>query len=245
MENQNLQDFRIQLYNKYRSTFKNFIELKSDHALKSEFVVFQKRYLHLLNHLSLDTSILDVGCGNGYVMQFLKDSGYLNVFGIDISNEQVEYSKSKGLEVEVNNIFEFVKKSKKKFDVIFAMDIIEHFYKNELIELFEGLNSLLTENGILIIHTPNGDGIFPQHIIYGDLTHLTIFNPRSLEQILRLTNFEDISCFETGPTTKNLKGIIRLFFWNLIRFFYKTVKTIETGGAVNVLTQDFICIAKK
>ncbi|MDP2364621.1 MAG: hypothetical protein Q8M94_12735, partial [Ignavibacteria bacterium] len=125
------------------------------------------------------------------------------------------------------------------------MDVVEHFYKDELFDFFSGMNNILNENGVLIIHTPNGDGLFPNHIIYGDLTHLTIFNSNSLIQILRLTGFTDIDFYETGPTTKNFFGFVRLMLWKTIKVFIKSIRIIETGGAEKIITQDFICKAKK
>jgi hypothetical protein len=150
-----------------------------------------------------------------------------------------------GFQVETKGIFDFFKDNSEKYDVIFAIDLVEHFYKEELIDLFKGFFSTLNEGGTIIIHTPNGDGLFHQHIIYGDLTHLTIFNSNSLSQILRFVGFKNITCLETGPTSKNIFGVIRLFLWRIIKIFIKAIRIIETGGSENILTQDFICIAKK
>lgn len=245
MSNSDLNDFRIGFYNKYRSAFNNYISPKGEKTLQSEFKGFQKKYFKLFSHYSKHSRILDVGCGSGNFMEFLKQCGYNEVYGFDLSVEQCNYARSRGLNVDVSNIFDFVKKSEHKYQIIFAMDIIEHFYKNELTELFEGLYSLLTDDGILIIRTPNGDSIFSQHIIYGDLTHLTIFNPNSLSQILRLVGFKEIIFLETGPTTKSLISIVRLFLWKIIRVIIKAIRIIETGGSERILTQEFICTAKK
>lgn len=240
----NKADFRDELYKLYVSTFKSYISDDSEIRNTSIFKGYNRSYLRLIDNYSRDASIIDVGCGNGLMLQFLKYKGFTNLYGIDISEQQVAQARKKGLNADVISVFEFFKNNKKKFDVIFAMDLVEHFYKYELIELFNGFNSILSDNGMLIIHTPNGDGIFHQHIIYGDLTHLTIFNSNSLGQILRLTGFNDIKCFETGPTTKNFIGVIRLILWKFIRIIVQAVRIIETGGTEKILTQDFLCVAK-
>lgn len=238
-------DFRKELYKLYVSTFKNFISDSSDKQNTSLFKIYKKNYLKFLNGYSNEAAIIDIGCGNGLMLQFLRANGFNNLYGIDVSEQQITITKNKGFKVEAIGVFDFFKINKKKFDVILAMDLVEHFYKHELIELFNGFNSILNDNGTLIIHTPNGDGIFHQHIIYGDLTHLTIFNSNSLAQILRLAGFNDIKYFETGPTTKNPVGIIRLILWKFIRLIVQAVRIIETGGTEKILTQDFICVARK
>lgn len=245
MERNFTSDFRTELYKKYVTEFKHYIGSDDTVNYKSLYKVFKRRYLSLIKHFSDNAMILDVGCGTGYLLSFLNKAGYNNLYGIDISEEQVNIVKKKGLNADKINFFDFIKINKKKYDIIFAMDVVEHFHKEELVELFNGFYSLLNENGILIIHTPNGDGIFPHHIIYGDLTHLTIFNPNSLGQILRISGFDNIKFFETGPVPKNFYGIIRLFLWRIIRIIYKVIKTIETGGADKILTQDFITAAYK
>lgn len=81
----------------------------------------------------------------------------------------------------------------------------------------------------LFIRTPNGQGLHSTDIIYGDLTHMTIFNPASLNQILKLTGFVNINFFENPPIAKNLKGLIRLMFWKIIKLIANLIKIIETG----------------
>lgn len=244
--NESLQkDFRAEFYKQYFSTFRKFILHEGTFYNKSGFKAYRKQYLPHLNSYPKNAAIIDIGCGTGILLEFLRDSGFNNLFGIDLTVDQVNYAKEKGLNAEAISVFDFLKNTTKKFDIIFAMDLVEHFYKHELLDLFNGFYSLLNENGTLIIQTPNGDGLFHQHIIYGDLTHLTIFNANSLGQILRLTGFNDIKCFETGPTTKNLVGVIRLILWKVVRSFVQMVRIIETGGTEKILTQEFLCVARK
>lgn len=238
-------DFREELYSKYVSTFKKYIGDESSLNINSQYELYKRWYLPLLKGFNNNSAIIDIGCGTGLMLQFLRQNGYNNLYGIDISQQQVDKTKEKGLSADVYNIFDFLNNNSKKFDIIFAMDIVEHFYKEELFNFFSGMFNILNENGIIIIHTPNGDGLFSRHAIYGDLTHLTIFNSNSISQILRLSGFEEIKCYETGPTSKNLKGIIRLILWKFIKVIFKAIRTIETGGSEKVITQDFICTAKK
>jgi 2-polyprenyl-3-methyl-5-hydroxy-6-metoxy-1,4-benzoquinol methylase len=237
-------DFRVDLYNKYISTFKQFIGNESTANIKSDYKYYRKIFYPILKEFRKSASIIEVGCGSGYILQFLNQEGFQSLYGIDISEEQIEKAKAKGLQTDVKDVFEFFDTNDKKYDIVFALDFVEHFYKQELIKLFTGIRGIMNENGILIIRTPNGQGLFPGRIVYGDLTHLTIFNPDSLTQILRLTGFSKINFYETGPVSKNLIGFVRVVLWNIIKIFVKAIKTIETGEFNEILTQEFICTAR-
>jgi 2-polyprenyl-3-methyl-5-hydroxy-6-metoxy-1,4-benzoquinol methylase len=239
------EDFRTKLYQNYVSNYKKVTSSNSDKDKKSDYEIFKRRYLPLIREFNKDCKIIEVGCGNGYVMQFFREQGFTNIYGIDISEEQIEEARGKGLNAEVQNIFEFFKTNKEKFDIILALDFVEHFSKDELPALFSGLNNLLNKAGVLIIHTPNGEGFFPGRIIYGDLTHLTIFNPNSLLQILLTTGFKEVRFYEVTPIAKNIKGAVRLVLWKIIRFIIRNSKIIETGSVGKILTQSFVCSSKK
>lgn len=56
---------------------------------------------NFLNGIPVGSSVLDIGCGNGKNMLYRKD---LVFQGIDISEEQVEICKQKGLDVTVSSM---------------------------------------------------------------------------------------------------------------------------------------------
>jgi ubiquinone/menaquinone biosynthesis C-methylase UbiE len=58
---------------------------------------------NFLNGIPVGSSVLDIGCGNGKNMLYRKD---LVFQGIDISEEQVEICKQKGLDVTISSMCE-------------------------------------------------------------------------------------------------------------------------------------------
>lgn len=239
------EDFRGELYREYVSTYKNTYSNDLAADLKSYSEIFKRKFIPLIKDFKKDAAILEIGCGPGNVLQFLKNAGFENLYGIDISEEQVKEASTKGLNVEAADVFEFFKRNNKTYDIVFVLDFIEHFHKNELLDLFKGFNKILNENGIIIFRTPNGQGIFPNKNIYGDLTHLTIFNTYSLLQILQITGFSDIKFLETSPVPKNFYGIIRSILWKVVRLGVIFIRMIEVGKGERILTQDLICTAGK
>lgn len=69
--------------------------------------------------------ILDIGCGMGDLMMYFKKRG-ADVYGVDISQESVNFCKKRGLNVMVadcrNLSFE-----DNSFDVVYSVGVVEHF----------------------------------------------------------------------------------------------------------------------
>ena len=98
-----------------------------------------------------DQTILDVGCGAGLMLTELEKFG--TVFGMDFSDEAVSFSKKifKG-DVRKGSLPSNVPFSKEYFDLITALDVIEHI--DEDVEALQALNSLLKDNGSVVVTVP-------------------------------------------------------------------------------------------
>lgn len=203
------------------------------------------KYGPLLAELSRDAPVLEVGCGPGNLLLFLADEGFSRVHGIDISEEQVKIALDRGLDVEVADVFDFLPLVTGRFRAVFAVDFFEHFEKGELLELLRLIHGVLEDDGWLIVQTPNGQGLFPRQIIYGDLTHMTILTPSSLRQALHIVGFGDIRVEETGPVPEGMKGRVRALLWTAVKLAANLIRMIETGKTQRIWTENFICIARK
>jgi len=240
-------DFRTELYARYVSAFKT----QQLHRNPRELEVFirwsERKYLPLLKKLDKNASILEVGCGDGKLLHMLKKNGYNNIEGVDISEEQIMLAKSEGLNVKTADIFTFLSDKIACYDAIIAIDVVEHFYKQEVLRLFRLFQKALKTSGILLLQTPNGEGLFPGQVIYGDLTHLCIFTPNSMRQILQLNGFSNISFYETSPVVDNWIGKIRFFLWSFVKAIVNTIRLVEGGKGKksDILTENFICFCQK
>ena len=95
------------------------------------------------------------------------------------------------------------------------------------------------------MQTANGAGLLPGQVIYGDLTHLTVFTPASLAQLLNQTGFSDLSFYETGPIPIRLRGKLNVALWSAIKAVANAVRFIESGKRQAIWTENFICSAFK
>jgi 2-polyprenyl-3-methyl-5-hydroxy-6-metoxy-1,4-benzoquinol methylase len=114
---------------------------------------------HLREKNEKNLSILDIGCGSGELCLALAYLGYA-VSGIDISESAIrkaikrrdQYSFAKKPVFEVRDTSSI----DGRYDYIILSDFIEHLSMHELNRLLSKCRVLLTENGSLLIHTPNG-----------------------------------------------------------------------------------------
>jgi len=238
-------DFRSILYSRYGLNRSENSRLNDD-ALLSFWVWCKHKYLPLLKGLNHDDPILELGCGHGYILEFLRRNGFSNVEGIDISEQLVQIAIARGLNVKVADVFEYLRYSAKdRFSAIIALNFIEHFTKEELMRLMPNIYKALKKGGVLIILTPNGAGLFPHQVVYGDCTHMTIFTPQSLQEILELVGFGNFEFQETGPVPKDFQGKLRVILWKCIKIMANIIRLIESGSTQSVWTENMICFCRK
>lgn len=237
-------DFRSTFYERYVSDFKSSVLLQGA-ALKSYWKWCDGRVFPLIAGVPRDSRVLEIGCGPGYLLAYLRSKGFSRVEGIDISAEQVAIAVDRGADARVADVFDELSRHDGSLSLILAFDVVEHFSKEENLRLFTAIRRALRPDGIVVLQTPNGAALFGGQIIYGDLTHMTIFNPNSLAQLLRRTGFTDLTFRETAPVAKNLVGFGRAIVWSVARSIANLVRAAETGAGQAVWTQNQLCRARR
>lgn len=98
-------------------------------------------------------NVLDIACGVGYGSKMLKEAGALSVDGVDISEEAINYAKSKyeGASFFISDAVKYI--PNKKYDVIVSFTTIEQIVDYRV--FLGNLYNLLNRGGILIISTFN------------------------------------------------------------------------------------------
>lgn len=139
--------------------------------------------------------ILEIGCGAGQLLYYLKAKGYGNIEGIDLGEQQIGYLKRYGIDGHVvSSIPDYFKDVSKRgrYDLIIMNEVIEHFPKKELFDNLAAIREGLKEKGFFVFATPNMaclSGLFQRDI---DLTHEIGFTERSAYQMMRIAGFKDI-----------------------------------------------------
>lgn len=135
--------------------------------------------------------ILDAACGEGALLAFLRDRGYMNLEGFDLSPECVAESHRLGLPfVQRFDLLELERWPGQGYQVVFLMDIVEHLPKERAAGVLEQARRKLAPGGYLVIQTPNLGSLMGPYHRYCDLTHEFGLTERSVRDLLALAGFE-------------------------------------------------------
>jgi SAM-dependent methyltransferase len=100
-----------------------------------------------------EPAILDAGCGTGGLIEQLKQQGFTNISGFDLSPDAIEYAKRSWPNVQILDILQtdtvFAKNS---FDIVVCNDIFTVLPIGKDREALEKLVAVLKPGGILIIN---------------------------------------------------------------------------------------------
>lgn len=192
--------------------------------------------------------IMDLGCGPGAYVYFLRKMGFESVHGIDISAEQVKLAQQfdiEGIRQEDIRAYLTSEVSASK-DVVLLIDILEHFDRAGLLEVLDGVCKIMRPGGRCVAHVPNAEGLYGMHVRYGDLTHEMAFTPSSVRQIFRATGFCDIRCFEDKPIVHGIPSFARRVIWSVGTLLPRLLLTAELGSfSSSILSQNMMIIARK
>ena len=201
--------------------YKNYF---SNRGVSSNFYEKYKLPKYLVDALpkSLESNILDIGCGLGQTMIAVKKMGYKNVQGVDISNEAINFSGGMDLQVEkINTINDYAVSCGRKYDFIIMSHVLEHLKKNEVIETLKNIKqNLLSPEGKLLLTVPNAQSNTGAYWAYEDFTHNTLFTAGSLLFVLKEAGFSKIS-FLNSDNTKYLPFYLK-YPIKILLFFYRT-----------------------
>jgi 2-polyprenyl-3-methyl-5-hydroxy-6-metoxy-1,4-benzoquinol methylase len=206
-------NFMIDRYYKYQTLARGLLTTES---LLSEFKRREKWYNSRLKKFlptGEDISCLDVACGYGNFLYFLKCKGYVNIQGYDLDPEQVRLARLLGLPAHNSDALNFLKTTSETFDVISALDFIEHISKDDASHFLDLCFSKLKPGGVLIIRTPCADGFFGSHDAANDLTHLWTMTSTVLDTVLKMIGFDRVQVLDEKPQPFKIVNVIRLVLY--------------------------------
>jgi SAM-dependent methyltransferase len=227
-----------------------------DSAFKHSNILSKREYENIAKEFNFyygaflpankDAPILDVGCGGGHFLYFLKKKGYTNYLGIDISAQQIDFCKKNITEkVKLADAFQFLKNNKKEYSVIIAHDVLEHIVKSKTYTFLRLILGSLDENGLLVLRVPNMSNPFSLDSRYKDFTHETGFTEKSLYQLLWDEGFREILITSSTIRIASLKNRVRYLlvagYQKLIRFLYY----IQDFSVPEHLGKNLIVICRK
>ena len=178
-------------------------EKQAKRSLNSNEKVFPSEILEVIELLLKGGGrLLDVGCGNGNVME-IAEHRFDEAYGCDISETVLKTAKNKGMItacIDLNTYY--LPYQNECFDAVTCLEVLEHVFNP--VNLLKELYRILSPEGQLILTTPNIryfkninklllKGRFPHTttdtFIWGG-GHLHYFTRKDLAFLLREAGFE-------------------------------------------------------
>lgn len=139
------------IYKNYKQGGEAYATLRK--GLIPEFLSFIEENNFKVKH------VLDIGCGNGKYLLFLKELGF-QTDGIDSSPTAIEMTKvSLGVDSEINlaNMYEYRIRAN-KYDLIISIAAIHHGLKKPVRDLIKQFYPALLPGGRFFITLPDNEG---------------------------------------------------------------------------------------
>jgi 2-polyprenyl-6-hydroxyphenyl methylase/3-demethylubiquinone-9 3-methyltransferase len=135
-------------------------KFKPLHKMNPSRILYIKEHVQKIFNLESDLQkidLLDVGCGGGLIAEPMSRLGS-NVVAIDAGEKNIKAAKihaqQENLKIDYRQqTIEDICQEKKKFDVVLALEIVEHVANVE--EFISSLQKSLKPNGVVFISTIN------------------------------------------------------------------------------------------
>lgn len=150
---------------------------------------------------------IDVGCGNGEMLNHVKQRGW-QVFGTEFTPNAVHICSEKGISMQQGplNVANYDPES---FDVVTSIEVLEHI--NNPAEEIRNFHSLLRKGGALYLTTPNFNSM-SRHLlgskwdIISYPEHLCYYTTTSLNNLLTKNHFKKLYITTSGFNPARFAG---------------------------------------
>jgi 2-polyprenyl-3-methyl-5-hydroxy-6-metoxy-1,4-benzoquinol methylase len=180
-------------------------------------------------HLKQDGSVLDYGCGPGYLIDELLTAGF-RVAGLDTSAESrktvVERFRDRPGFLGAFDPRQLAGAGL-RFDAVTVIEVIEHLYDDQLHEVLQALPAFLNEQGVAIFTTPNEEDLGKSYILcpvsnqlFHRWQHVRSWSASSLRADLARHDYAVTACLATNfGASLQARGIRRR--WAALRTRFK------------------------
>lgn len=214
--------------------FSNFDDLSNQNILQSIF----EDFCILKTLLDQDSRVLELGCGNGYFMEYLYQHGLGKYYGcepIPVQANEAERRLSKITTSDnliQNTCIEDALYEAEKFTHIYSYHVLEHL-ENPFV-LVEQSIKWLAPGGKLIIICPNVEGAIPKKDIFDwrfakIRSHRWLPGLSNVKQMLVRYGFDVLSSFTYGGYT-----FPRTWYQEVLNKYFKLV---GRGDVLCILSQ--------
>jgi len=196
---------------------------------------------------------LDVGTGNGYMMEVAKEAGF-EVWGTEISSAAIAIAEKKFPGKIFEGRLENTVYIDDFFDVISLTDVLEHLPNPR--ETIREVERILKPDGYLFLISPDTDSIWRTLLgkkwFQYKYDHVCYFNRTSLKYLLKDSGFEliefrnNVKKFSLAYYDAYFQKYSFLGIGNFFRFVFPLLpKLIQSWSFSNPVSGEFLAVARK
>jgi O-antigen chain-terminating methyltransferase len=155
--------------------------------------------------------VLDLGCGRGEFLELMREAG-IPARGVDLSDECIALCRSKGLEAEKADVFDYLgRQAGSSCDGIFCAQVVEHLQPERIPEMIRLAAGCLARGGLLAIETPNPECLaaLTAHF-YLDPTHMRPVPSALLKFYMEEHGLGQIEIHRLSPAVETMPSLAAL-----------------------------------
>ena len=166
-------------------------------------LLVSSRYKLIEQLIEPKSRVLEIGCGDGSLLAYLKKTKDAEVFGIDVSFHAVELAKAKGIKIQRGDISYEENLIPENIDHIIMVEVLEHL--SNPIEVLMNLKGKYRKS--LIVDIPNTGAINDRlRLLFGRFPRQWILHPNEHLQFWTVTDFLFL-CQQLGFRVKSYYGL--------------------------------------
>lgn len=136
-----------------RIAFRESADLDRQRKRHKELVEFMEQTLGDIDHSSV--RVLDVGCGPGWLVERLRERGYMDLHGCDFvetTSDECEYTR---IDLDADGLDRYEDES---FDIVVSSEVMEHLERPAAI--LRDMARVVKPGGHLFVTVPNCANVF-------------------------------------------------------------------------------------
>lgn len=138
--------------------------------------VYPAEWNYICSLIPEGSTIAEIGCGTGNLMELLKEERKCDCYGIDFSSIAIDEVKRKGFEGEVAD-FRKYKANGKLFDHVISSHVLEHMIDD--VDFLKRMASLLKDkSGKVIVSVP------VKNVGISEIEHYRLYTPETLKETM-------------------------------------------------------------
>jgi SAM-dependent methyltransferase len=146
----------------------------------------------------LKLKVLDIGCGDGSFLFFLKKKKFKQLFGFDICRTVIKKKQKRNITFFQDNFKNFYQNPiicNLKFNYLFLHDVLEHAYEPS--ELIRNIRKISKKSSKLFIKIPSADSLILEMMKEYSVDaaapfHRTLFSKKGIAHLLKKEGFKNV-----------------------------------------------------